>query len=255
MVRVEHKPYDTMLRCEAVMGVDSRGRRRVFALCGRHGVAPLVRRAKEAGVMVLATGGLVDSSAAAEAAKLHPCFVAARQEHASQPQPPSDRHGPVLKPWQLGHRRGEEEEDAQGKERARAGSPEKGVGFGIFGRRQKRPSQAASSSSSLSLGVQACVEVVSWRARKATDRLVTGPVVSAATCVSGSDCVAVGGPDGGTGIVDPYAKSAAGALVARLRGGHVRSVTVMAWAEGDTRLVTADEGGGVAVWERAADML
>jgi hypothetical protein len=128
----------------------------------------------------------------------------------------------------------------------------KASGFSLFGRRRRANGTGAGvgagGGSAGSGGPQGCVEVGAWRARKASDPLLIGAVGGAAVCVGGSDCVAVGSPDGDVGIVDPYSRSASGAVVARLRA-HVRSVTSLTWASEDARLATGDDGGSIIIWE------
>jgi len=261
LVRLEHRPYDTMLRCPALLAVDACGNRRAMALCGAGAGLAVLERCREASLAVLALGGAAaaEPGAAAAAAELHPSRAAAEREQrraaAERAAAEAGTDGaprPVIKPWQMGGRR--KESLVPGTSAAEppavpGGSPSRG-GFGLFGRRRAAgaaPGAGAGSSG----GVRGVVEVSGARARKA-DALVVGPVGSASASGAGSDVVLVGGPDGDAAVVDPYAKTAAGSVVARLRG-HVRGVTAVAWAGDDGRLATGDEGGAVVLWEHPMD--
>ena len=61
------------------------------------------------------------------------------------------------------------------------------------------------------------------------------------------DCALVGSESGEAAVVDPHARSAAGAVLARL-AGHVRPV-VAADVDAEERFAaTGDDGGGLRVW-------
>ncbi len=308
VVRLEHRPYDTLLRAPALVGLDAWGNRRTFALCVAGGAGAVLERAAGSSLAVLGLGGsaLREAGAVSAAALLHP-WVLWRGVGEAGPQgtgsasvaegmssagrgdravgvgqlgdaaagtpPPAA----VLKPWQVGRRRHSELRAAEaGRAAASPGSPASAAaaaavaasrgssgGFaGLFSRRGGQSSTGSAVSAAggrggrgiggfgggSGSGVSGSVEVVATRSRRAVDVLATAPISSAATCGAGSDCLAVGCCDGDVAVIDPYAKSAAGTVVTRLRS-HVRGVTAVAWSGDDARLATADEGGVLLLWE------
>ena len=61
------------------------------------------------------------------------------------------------------------------------------------------------------------------------------------------DCALIGSESGEAALVDPHARSAAGAVLARLTG-HVRPVTAADVDSEEKFAVTGDDGGGLRVW-------
>jgi WD40 repeat protein len=239
VIKMEYRPYDTLLRCPALTTLDSTGARRTFALVANEMIDDVVARCKEESITVLALGGSCLHSPAAMKLWSDGMGVSLTDSEAvsiteaieGSSEMPSK---PSLKPWQIGRRRD--------LGRAGTNSPSRlGRLFGRGGPKHHTPAGITTISGT--------VEIAGSRAKRAfKEPVLSGPFSSVAESGTGSDCILVGTSNGDVAILDPYAKSVSGAVVARLKA-HARPVTAVVWSSDDSRLITADEGGTVTVWD------